>query len=172
MRYIANAAYSGQITWTNLLDSILFASSATQGYQAFECVKLEEVEVWHCPVASTVSTITVEFNGQNAGQIGDQSIHSDSSMGLSPAHVKARPSKRSQASQWQYESGTSAFRLDVPSGAVIDITCSYCGEYNAAYAVANALVAATTGAYYLRGLDGSPVASTVLVPAVPSAWIR
>jgi hypothetical protein len=171
-RFIANAAFANLITWTNLLDSFLFASSATQGYQAFECVRVKEVEVWHCPVASSVSTVSVEFGGQIAGQVGDQKIHSDSSMGLSPAHVRCSPSRDSQASQWQFESGTAAFRLDVPSGAVIDVVLSYRGEFNAAYAVANALVAATTGAYYLRGLDGQPVASTVLVPAVPAAWVR
>jgi hypothetical protein len=171
-RFIAGSAFDSTITWTNLLDSILFASSAVQGYQAYECVRIREVEVWHCPVASSVSTVVVEFGGQNAGLIGDQQIHQDSSMGLSPAHVRARPSKNSQEAQWQFESGTAAFRLVAPSGSVIDVDLEYRGEYNAAYAVANALVAATTGAYYLRGLDGLPVASSVLLPAVPAAWVR
>lgn len=171
-RFIASSAFDGNITWTNLLDSVLLASSATQGYQVFECVRLKEVEVWHCPVASTVSTVIVEFGGQNAGAIGDQQIHQDSSMGLSPAHVRARPSAKSQASQWQFESATAAFRLVAPAGSVIDVVVEYRGEFNAAYAVANALVGATTGALYVRGLDGQPVASSVLVPGVPAAWIR
>lgn len=172
LRFISNAAFDNLISYSNLLDCILQASTATQGYQLYDVVRLLEVEVWHCPVGSSVSTVAVEFNGQNTGLVGDNMSHSDSSMGVSPAHVRARPSRTSTAWTWQVTGASSAFRLTVPSGAVIDVSVEFRGEFNEATTVGSALVGATPGATYRRGLDGSPVASTVLVPAVPSAWVR
>jgi hypothetical protein len=151
---------------------MLLATTAVQGYALFESVRIREVEVWHCPMASTTSVVLVEFGGQNAGLVGDQQVHQDSSMGVQPAHVRARPARLSQAAQWQYESTTAAFRLLAPTGAVVDVELEGRGEFNSANAVSFALVGATPGALYLRGLDGQPVASSVLLPAVPTTWIR
>jgi hypothetical protein len=172
LRFNASSAFDGTITYQNLLDSILVAATATQGYQLFEVVRIAEVEVWHCPMASSVSTVIVEFDGQNTGLIGDSKIHQDTSMGIHPAHVRARPGKMSQARLFQASGASTAFRLVAPSGSVVDVTVELRGEYNAATTVATALVGATAGAVYRRGLDGQAIASTVLPPAVPAAWSR
>lgn len=172
LRFIANAAFDGEISYANLLDSVLVAATATQGYQLYNTVRLIAVEMWHCPVASTVSTVSVIFDGQNTGLIGDLKIHSDSSMGLSPAHVRARPSPNCGAALMQATGASSAFRLTVPSGAVVDVTLEMRNEFNGTTAVGSALVGATAGAVYLRGLDGLPIATTVLVPAAPTAWCK
>ncbi len=172
MRFNASSAFDGAISYQNLLDSILIAATATQGYQLFEVVRIVEVEVWHCPMASSVSTVIVEFDGQNTGLIGDSKIHQDTSMGIHPAHVRARPGKRSGASLFQATGASTAFRLVAPSGSVIDVTVEFRGEFNAAQTVSTALVGATAGAVYLRGLDGQAIASTVLPPANPATWSR
>jgi hypothetical protein len=171
-RFVANANFDGAISYTNLLDMFLFAATATQGYEIFEVVRIVEVEVWHCPMSSSVSSVLVEFDGENAGFVGDSRIYQDSSMGTQPAHVRARPAKNSAASMFQPQSATTAFRLTVPSGGVVDVLVELRSEFNRGVAVGSALVGATAGASYLRGLDGQPIATTVLVPQAPTAWCK
>jgi len=167
VRFITNAAVSQSITFQNLLDTFLVAASATAGYQVFQTVKIREVEVWAVPVVGNPAAVSVEFSGVSAGIIGDQLIHSDTSMGLQPAHVRARPSRRSLASEYQLSTSANAFLLTCPAGSVVDVALTFRGTWIVASAVQNALVAATTGAFYLRGLDGLAVASTKLLPELP-----
>lgn len=167
MRFVTNAAVAQTaITFANLLDSVLVATSATQGYQVFQSVRVRAVEVWALPSIGQATTVQVEFGNTNAGLVGDQVIHTDTSMGIRPAHVLARPSSKSLASDFQVSGATSAFILTCPSGSVIDVQLTFHGQYSSSTSVANALVGATTGALYLRGLDGLAVATTVFPPAI------
>lgn len=176
-RFLCTTAYSNNITFQNLLDGILIAATATQGYHLFQAVRLVYVEMWKMPLsavtsATEASTIIVEFDGTTGGWAGDQKIHEDTSMGISPAHLKAVPSNTSLAGKFAPSSSAVAFRLDVPAGTVIDVMLDYVGQYNAGVTVANALVGATAGGIYLRGLDGQPIASTVFNPQNTAAWNR
>ncbi len=171
-RYVATANTVVNITYNNLLDSILFAATATQGNQVFESVRIVYVEMWHCPMSSAIATVSVEFNGLIAGFVGDQVLHNDSSMGTRPAHVKARPARKSMAASFQPSSASSAFQLTAPSGTVVDVCLEFRGQFNFATPVANALVGASPGAVYLRGLDGLPLATSLLQPPYASAWLK
>jgi hypothetical protein len=173
MRFLCTgSAFDGNITFQNLLNTILLAQTAVQGNQIFQAVRVRYVEAWHCPVASTVSLIIIEYAGNTAGLVGDQKVHEDSSMGIQPAHVRAKPAARSLAGYFQDQSASVAFRLACPVGTVVDVGLEFVGQYNGIATVANALVGATVGAIYLRGLDGQPLASTQFLPQVPNAWIR
>jgi hypothetical protein len=112
--------------------------------------------------------VTIQFNAINAGIIGDQVIHTDTSMGVQPAHVKAKPQARSLSSDFQLSTAASAFRLDCPTGTVVDVALTFKGVFVTATAAQNALVAANPGGIYLRGLDGLATAATILPPAAPS----
>jgi hypothetical protein len=162
LRFVANASLSVNITFQNLMDTILFAASATAGYNVFQTVKVRRVRVWSVPVIGNAATVIVEYSGVTPGITGDQALHADTSMGIQPAYVSCRPSRRSLASNYQLNSGALAFTLTCPSGSVVDVELSFRGAFGLAVAEQNALVGAVTGATYLRGLDGKPTATTVL----------
>jgi hypothetical protein len=165
MRFAANAAAALSISWKNLLDTWLVATSATQGYQLFDSVRIRAIEVWSYSASGPV-TATVTFPGAVLGAQGDSSTHSDTSMGLEPAYVKARPSKKSGAALFQNSNTNTAFDIYVTSGAVIDLELSFRSSM-AGYApvtATNALVAAQTGNVYVRGFDGVAAATSKFVP--------
>lgn len=164
MRFAAQAA-SLSISWKNLLDTWLVATSATQGYQLFDAVRIRAIEVWSYSAAGPV-TCTVTFPGAVLGAQGDSTTHSDTCMGLEPAHVLARPSKRSMAAMYQNGTTNTAFDIYCPAGSVVDLQlsfrCSMAGY--APVAATNALVAAQTGNVYVRGFDGVAAATSKFQP--------
>jgi hypothetical protein len=167
MRFITNAAVNQTvITWANLLDAINVAASAVTAFQLFERVKVKRVEMWATPVIGNATTVQVEFAAANTGFAGDARIHTDTSMGIEPAHVSAVPAKLSGAAQFQFSNAIAAFTLTCPSGTVVDVDLAFRGLPALASATAVAPVAATTGAWYYRGLDGLAAAATVFVPVI------
>jgi hypothetical protein len=163
LRFVSNAAFDAAITFQNLLDLILVAVSATSGFDLFEGVRINSVEVWAISAVGTPATAVVVFSGVTIGAYGDQKTHTDTSVGIEPAHVKAKPDPRTQAGQFQLSSADVAFSLDIPTGSVIDVSLSL-RQPVAAEAVAcqNVLVGATAGAVYYRGLDGKALSLTAL----------
>jgi hypothetical protein len=171
VRFITNAAINQAITFQNLLDTYFVAATAVAGFDVFQTVKVRRVQVWALPSLGSASAVLVEFAGVTAGIVGDQSIHSDTSMGIQPAHVDCRPSRKSLASDYQLSSNATAFNLVCPSGSVVDVSLSFTGQFNAAVALQNAVAGATAGAFYLRGLDGLAVATTKLIPELAFATL-
>jgi hypothetical protein len=165
VRFESPAAVNAAITFQNLLDVFLVATGATTGFDVFDAVRVNSIEVWASAILGTAVTATVVFEGTTAGAQGDQKIHTDTSMGIQPAHVKARPDPRTQAGQFQASSAANAFILEVPAGTVVDVSISLRQPLLAtAVAVQNPLVGATTGVFYLRGLDGLAVSTTKFTP--------
>jgi len=170
LRFTANTAVAQSITFQNLLDTVLVATTAVAGANLFYMVRVRKVEVWAILAIGTATSCSVIFDGTTAGLIGDRDIHVDTSMGVEPAHVVARPTARTLAGNFQINSAASAFRIDCPGGSVIDVHLSFVGNFGAVAAAANALVAANAGATYLRGLDGLAIATSKMLPAVPVAF--
>lgn len=164
MRFISNAAFSAQITFQNLLDTIGVAITTVLGANLFDAVRLNSIEMWAIPaVGSGPQTLILTFNGSVLGAVGDQKTHTDTSMGLEPAHVKCRPDKRTQAGQFQNALTNPAFDLVCPINTVIDVSLSFRQPvFGNVINPANALVGATPGAVYYRGLDGKAAGVTVL----------
>jgi hypothetical protein len=161
LRFTATAASANAITFQNLLDTILVATSATTASDLFEAVRVNSVELWAIAALGTPATVILIFEGLTAGAIGDQKTHTDTSMGVQPAHVKARPDKLTQAGQFQASSAAPAFRLNVPAGTIIDVSLTLrqpmLGENVSSQ---NVLVGATAGTLYYRGLDGKTTSLT------------
>jgi hypothetical protein len=171
MRYVCKTAVGLQnITFQNLLDTVLFATSATAVYDVFVAVKVRRIRVWFCTASNTTApaSITVIYAGITSGAIGDQRVHSDTTMGIEPAYLEARPTPKSLASNFQLSSTAVAFSLNVPAGAVIDVDLSFIGAFASSIAAAVVGAGATTGATYLRGLDGGNVASSSFPPSLPT----
>jgi len=124
------------------------------------------VEVWADAVAGNATTVSVQFPGAPVGGAGDQKFHTDTSMGIQPAHVRAVPTKRSGASLFQVSGNTECFKLTCPAGAVVDLELTFVqtSQVGTAVPAQNALVAASTGAPYWRGFDGLAIAATKFTP--------
>jgi len=162
-RAVANAALT--VSFQNLLDTMLVATTAVAGTDMFQTVKVRRVQVWAVPIIGGAASVALEFGGTTAGIVGDQAIHTDTSMGIQPAHISARPSAKSLASDFQLASAAVAFILTCPLGSVIDLELSFRSQFNSVNAAAaNALVGATAGSQYLRGFDGLATAGSNFVP--------
>jgi hypothetical protein len=167
LRFVLNAAFTGQITYQNLLDCILFSTSATVLFDLFFAVKVRQIEVWAINALGTSTSVTVAFDGTVVGLVGNQVTHTDTSMGIEPAHLRVSPAKKSLASMFQLNSTNAAFALNLPSGCVIDVSLSYKGSTaTQAVSAQNVGAALTTGAIYYRGLDGVAVAASKFTPPI------
>lgn len=145
------------------------ADTTTTAYRLFSSFKLHSVEMW-APMASDLVPVTasVEFQTPAAAAIGaPNSLRSDTSMGADQcAHVMSSPPPNSLAATWQSRAATGVlFTLNGPINSIVDVHLSlYLQNGETPLAVANALVAATVGTVYCRGLDGAAAAATVLPP--------
>jgi hypothetical protein len=164
---VSSAASGLQISWQNLLDTILFSTTAVVGHDLFQLVKIRGIKVWGILSLGTEASITVGFlNDSVIGQVGDLKLHTDTSMGMEPAYVSCKPARLSQSAQFQPSSASTAFTLTCPVGSVVDVDLSFKNLPGAAVAAQNALVGATVGALYFRGLDGVAVSGSQF--ALPS----
>jgi len=160
LRFTATAAASITVTPENVLDSMLVATTAIQGFQLFDAFKIKRVEVWGILAQGSPSTVEVQY----ANPTGDVAVHTDTSLGVRPAYVSARPSKLSLAAFWTVSGGNPLFSLVVPAGSIIDVHVAFRTSSQAPVALAHALVGANPGEFYFRGLDGLAIAATNFPP--------
>jgi len=173
MRFVATTAQtatgSSPITYQNLLDTINIALTAATAVDLFDQVRVNFVEIWAAPAQGNApAQVALEYSGTTLGQAGDGRIHSDSSMGVEPAHVRAAPSRLSQSAQWQPSSAHTAFQITCPVQSIIDVDLSFrTVQSDAPLATQNVPAGATVGQLYYRGLDGLAIAGTEMPPVTP-----
>jgi hypothetical protein len=167
MRFQCNTAGTLTVSFTDLLDCLLVATTATQVFQQYDFVRVRSVEVWCASTTLGVPiTVGVQFNGGSSnGLVGDGRMVSDTVMGSEPAHVRLRPDRRSQAGMWNTNNATSsAFTVVTPTNALIDVECDYMNVISAPTLAQNVAVGATIGQFYYRGLDAVAFATTKYSP--------
>jgi len=161
IRFAATAAANASVTFQNLLDIVLVATSSTTAADLFEAVRVNTVELWAIAALGTPVSLVLTYDGLTVGAAGDLKTHTDTSMGVEPAHVKARPDPRTQAGQFQPSSANVAFLISVAAGTIVDVSMTLRQPVlGVATSSQNATVGATTGAVYYRGLDGKTTALT------------
>jgi len=149
------------VTFQNLLDTVLFNTTAIAPFDLFRMVKIRAVEMWALPTIGSASTVSITFAGIGAGIVGDERFHSDTSMGIEPAHLRVKPDSKSLASNFQVSGPNNAFTIWAPVGAVIDLHLSFRSSVNgAAVAAQNASLGAIVGSLAFRGFDGVALATT------------
>jgi len=171
LRFTTSAAIAQEITYQNLLDCVLFTTSAIAPFTLFNQVRVKNVKVWALPVVGSSSSVMVIFNGATLGTTGDRVVHQDSSMGIEPAFVTARPRTKTLASMFQTNSSANAFYLNCPINSVVDVSLDFRSDAlgNAAPAQ-NASVGATPGEVAFRGLDGLAAATSKFT--IPSGLVQ
>jgi len=165
LRFISNAATpagGSVITVQNLVDTILFGLTTTTANKVFQSVRLRAVEVWAVPVVGGATTVEVTFAGISSNA-GDEKLHTDTSMGIQPAHVRAKPAKNSLAAMWAPASTLTSFVITAPSGSVIDLEISFRSQPGFNSPAQNAPVAGFVGLAW-RGFDGLAIGTTKFTP--------
>jgi hypothetical protein len=165
LRFRTTSAQFIAVTYQNLLDTILMTTSATAPFDLFSQVRVRSVRVWAIAAQGVTNSASVIFDGGTAGSTGDRKVHTDTSMGVEPAYVNARPAPKSLASMFQVSSDAIAFQLDVPTQAVVDVALDFRSDVqgNNPVAAQNVSVLSTVGVIAQRGLDGLAVASSQFV---------
>lgn len=169
--------YTGQnspssITFNSLANSIIIATSATAGVCLYDAVRIKSVEITATPAQGTYGTVRVSWPGVTVGTTGSTNYRSSTSDGILPAYVKMSPPRGSQAGQWQpAASGAVAFTLSSLLQGTTALICTVyvdvefaMNEDVGSLAAGNALLAATAGQVYYRGLDGLAIATTQFYP--------
>jgi hypothetical protein len=163
LRFLSTSAFNGAVTYQNLLDTVLVASTTIAGFDLFDSVRVNAVELWAIAPVGTAATVILVYDGLVVGATGDRKTHTDTSMGIEPAHVRARPDPLTQTGQFQPSSSIPAFLLDIPTDTVIDVSLTMRQPIlGNAMPAQNALVGASPGVVYYRGLDGRASSTTVL----------
>jgi len=143
------------ITRKNLLNLVVVATTAVTSSRIIEAVRLKSVELWTNPPAlgSAPMTCSVEWIGSNA----PSTIISDTTMGVLPAHVLAKPPPNS-SNRWWSMSGTDEadplFTLVVPSQTVCDVRVNLRLVDSEAPVAGDVPAGATVGQVYYDFLDG------------------
>jgi len=175
LRWITNAAVSGNFYANQLLNSVFVCATATTGFNLFYAVKLKRVQMWAAALQNGIDNISVCFDAigsvPTGGPAGDQNFANDLSMGLKPAHLDKRPAKGSVASMWLCDAGTNSsllFEMICPANTVVELEVEMRGTANGTGGVplVNPVVAGNPGSIYWRGLDGLPIAATVFAPTI------
>ncbi len=158
--YVLNAATSQSITWRQILDTVVFASSSTVGYDLFYSAKVHYVDIWTPPttfVALGAPSLAFDSPSQ-----GDQKVY-NIPVGPQGGYCRCKPSMRTiNGLTWQSSSSVTCFTLNsLSAGTYLRISVTFRARQGSPVAAQNALSSATTGAIYLRGLDGLAKASSV-----------
>jgi hypothetical protein len=162
MRFQCTTAGTQSVTYADLLDLYLVATSATAVYDVFDAVKINFVEIWSAPVSfGAPLSCALEFNGgTTAGIVGDARAFSDTSMSGEPAHIKCVPSPKSSTGMWNESSGNTAWTMTTAVNAIIDVDVSFRNLISPPQLGQVVAVGATAGQFYYRGLDGVATATT------------
>jgi len=167
LRFTSTAASAATvITFADLLDCMLVATTTVAASDLFDLVKVKKIRVWGQAALGTPSTVELSFNSAT----GDGTTHTDTSLGVKPAFINCKPSPKTLASFWQPSTGGNCFSITCPAGSIVDVHLVYKSTSANPTASQAALVAAVPGEFYWRGLDGIAIAATNFPPpgSVPS----
>jgi len=165
LRFITNAAFAGNITFQNLLDTINVALTAGTAVDLFWMARIRRIQIWNNGLTNVTQTLELTFNGITPGFIGDERMHTAMSMGVEPAYINARPSARALCGEFFPSSTAVAWFMDIPINSVVDIDLEFRNSFvGTAPLVQVSPAGATAGAVYLRGLDGQAAASSKFTP--------
>ncbi len=171
LRFVSSAGLANvAVTFRNLLDTILIATTALAPFDLYDLVKVNRVTLWAiAPVGGTSITSMISFQTAT----GDNELHTETTLGQAiPLRISAVPSKRSLASFFTGPVATTAFVIQSNAiGTVVDVDLTFRDLPGTAMAAANASVGATVGAVYYRGLDGLAFGLSTIPPVAGVAVI-
>ena len=162
LEWTAKTVFTGTITWRNILDTVVMATTSTAGSDVFYSCRLHYVEIWTPDAAAGVVADWPSLAFDSPSQ-GDQRVFQIPCT-ANGGYAKCKPAKTSiNGLTWQTSSSVGCFTLtNIGVGTIVRIKATFRARMGSgsATAAANALSGATAGTMYLRGLDGLATAST------------
>jgi len=166
--FISTGTTGTDITYYKLGSMFFCAQTAILAALPWDMVRIRSVEIWGTTAPCNVQ---VSFNGATVGALGDNSVHADASVGTAYiAHVKAKPKKSSQASQWQpctiNSNAINAFNINCSvAGCIVYVHVTFkCLDAIPQVSTGPTIAAATPGNYYFYALDQAAKAAALFPP--------
>ncbi len=168
-RTLSAAGYT--VNSDDLLNLYLVATAAATTARLIQAIKLVKVEIWgNVPaLGSTPSDVQCEWTAQSGvASFGPSFRVADTSQGITPAHIVARPPKGSLASFWLQSGQTNGAVLNLafPTGSVIDLHVQMClvdqESPTAGQTTAGATVGRVYGGTMSSGATFTPIGLTAL----------
>lgn len=165
LKFTVVSATTSTITWANLLDTVIIATTSTAAADVFYSARLKCVRVWTPPLAgSNAYQATIAFDSPSQG---DQRVWVCSS-GPAGGYIEARPSRQSlNGKMWEDSSSVGVMTVNsLPVGTLIEVDVVFRSRIGPGSAVTAAQAGSgmTVGTIYFRGLDGLAAASTKFYP--------
>jgi len=163
------------VTFQNLLDSWMVATSATTASQLFDFVKIKKIVIRAMANAAygggipfAAVTVGVEFTGLTSGVLGSGKNRQNSGLATTPVFLSVKPDRMAQAAQWQPSSAGTAFVIrcadfagNMVAGSLIDVHVALKNSADISpAAIGTARAGMTTGNLYFGSLDGLALAAT------------
>jgi hypothetical protein len=164
-RFIATASGTTVMTnWglTTLLSVCYTANTSARGL--FYAVRIKYVEIWS-PVSAIGSTASAAIR-YSGGLLGSDINFSDTTMNVSePAHVRASPPPRSQASFWMNndDAVTPLCTIGYTASSVVDVHVDLI-LVNTSQTIVTAITSGTDGYLYALPLDLNYAGTHNLIP--------
>jgi hypothetical protein len=119
-------------------------------YRMIDAFRIRAIDLYAVPEIGTVTSVAIDWTGTNTQR---SNRVSDTSLGISPAHVHACPPANSWASMWvNQSSATTLFSFTVPVQGVLDLSLDLVlVDTGGAYTSCTDTV--TDGAFYVKHLD-------------------
>lgn len=168
LRFTCQSTGIFTVTAKYILDLMYIATSSTAGYCLWDAFRIRFVEIRYGGTSPVPLYAAIQYVGNTGGTQGDYRNHSATSMGVTPMMIHAAPAKTSTASTWQGNSNSVVMELDLPQSAVVDLVFDVrTDDRQTPTAVTYAVVGATAGQLYYRGLDGVAGPASNLAPFGP-----
>jgi len=154
-RFTTSSAISSSITRKNLLNLLLVATSAVTTVRPIQAIRLKAVEMWVEPLSlgSAGATGNIEWLGENSPSL----LLSDTSVALSPAHVRSNPPPSSSNRWWSISGSLETdvlFKVAASNDCTIDVRVELRFVDDEAPTAGDIPAGATLGQWYYNLLDG------------------
>lgn len=168
LRFTCQSSGIFTITAKYILDLMFIATSSSAGYCLWDAFRVRFVEIRYGGTSPVPLYAAIQYVGNSGGTQGDYRNHSATSMGVTPMLIHAAPAKNSTASTWQGNTNSVVMELDLPQSAIVDLVFDVrTDDRQTPTAVTYAVVGATAGQLYYRGLDGVAGPASNLAPFGP-----
>ncbi len=158
----AGALTNQSITFENLVQTVMVATTATSATSIFSSVKLRSVEIWGTSNAvGTSATVSCKLDSTNA-LTGGISVSDTCLSPFEYAHIKLVPPSGSVQSFWidgASAATTTCFKISVPANAVIEIVLDYVLNWADTASTTRTVAGATAGVVYVPNLAATTLAA-------------
>ncbi len=153
------------ITWRNLLDSIVVAYSTTVAASLVEALRIRRIRLWQPATASQTTMSTVQLTWGQIGGTGNARNNTVTSTSIStrPGYIDSVPPPNEEPAFWHNETDGSqtAFSISCFTECIIQLDLELVMAPRTQVGAQNSIASGIAGQFYFRGLDAQPVASSL-----------